>query len=266
MIIKMNQIKVRVRTMRKALNILLIVAMSMMFASCHYFHPSRMLRVPSNFEYDKFNYREAERDYALAVNDRVVIRVYPQDGERLITNTDASVNFNNNNMQYGSGYVVEYDSTLRLPVIGRVPVVGMTIRDLEAFLEKEYSKYVNNPYVMVNVANKRVIVFPGDGSSAQILTLTNNSTNLLEALAMVGGIHDGKAYNIKLIRGDLKSPQVYKIDLSTLEGMKEADLALQANDIIYVEPFYNYFKRFTSEISMYLAVISSITLIVSLVH
>jgi polysaccharide export outer membrane protein len=44
-----------------------------------------------------------------------------------------------------------------------------------------------------------------------------------------------KAYKIKVIRGDMKNPEVRLIDLSTLEGLRSADLMMQPNDIVYVE-------------------------------
>ena len=54
---------------------------------------------------------------------------------------------------------------------------------------------------------------------------------------MAGGLADkGRAARIKLIRGDLADPEVYLIDLATIEGISQADIILQANDIIYVEP------------------------------
>ena len=113
----------------------------------------------------------------------------------------------------------------------------MTLREAGLYLEEAYSEYLNNPMVRLQVMNKRVTIFPGgSGGSAKVINLVNNNTTLIEALALAGGINDGKAYKIKLIRGDLKNPTIYQIDLSTVEGLKQADLVLQANDIIYVEP------------------------------
>ena len=53
----------------------------------------------------------------------------------------------------------------------------------------------------------------GDMSTLIVHILENNNTTLLEALAIAGGISTGKAKRIKLIRGDLKDPKVYLIDL-----------------------------------------------------
>ena len=60
---------------------------------------------------------------------------------------------------------------------------------------------------------------------------------MFEVIAKSGGIAtDLKSYKIKVIRGDLKNPQISVIDLSSIEGMRNADLIVQSNDIIYIEP------------------------------
>jgi polysaccharide biosynthesis/export protein len=83
-------------------------------------------------------------------------------------------------------------------------------------------------------------------------------------LALAGGITDGKAHRIKLIRGDPKNPEVYLIDLSTISGMKQSNLVLQANDIIYVEPRPKVAQRILENLTPYLALISATLLIYSL--
>ena len=118
--------------------------------------------------------------------------------------------------------------------------------------------------VRLQVMNKRVTIFPGgSGGSAKVINLVYNNTTLIEALALAGGINDGKAYKIKLIRGDLKNPTIYQIDLSTVEGLKQADLVLQANDIIYVEPA-KVLTQFMKEFNPYLSLANTILLIFQL--
>ena len=67
----------------------------------------------------------------------------------------------------------------------------------------------------------------------------NDNTTLFEALAQAGGLNGGKAYKIKIIRGDLRNPQIFLVDLSTIKGVVKSDFVLQANDIIYIEIPYH---------------------------
>jgi polysaccharide export outer membrane protein len=61
--------------------------------------------------------------------------------------------------------------------------------------------------------------------------------NLLEAVAAYGGIDErAKGYNIRIIRGDLKNPEVTIVNLTTINDMKNSIVNLRPDDIIYIEP------------------------------
>lgn len=64
------------------------------------------------------------------------------------------------------------------------------------------------------------MVFTGRGSG-HVVPLDNEGMSLIEVLGLAGGITGSKAYRVKLIRGDLRNPQVFLINLSTIEGMKK---------------------------------------------
>ena len=87
-----------------------------------------------------------------------------------------------------------------------------------------------------------------------------NNTTLIEALALVGGITgNSRANRVKLIRNNKGNQEVYLIDLSTIEGLNNANTILQSNDIIYVEPNPNYAREILQDISPILSVITSFT-------
>jgi polysaccharide biosynthesis/export protein len=225
--------------------------------------PSQMLRTGSGYQYSEFTASDSVQEYKIAANDKLSFKLSTNDGEKLIDPLGGA-----STTQGGSGatFTVDFDGTIRLPVIGRIKVSGLTVREIEKLLEDSYAKYYNKPFVQVEVTNMRVILFAGgEGSAASVITLTNTHTTLFEALASAGGISDGKAYRIKLIRGDLKNPKVYLIDLSTLDGMKKANLVLQANDIIYIDPRYKINERFMTFVAPYISMASFILLILQIV-
>jgi polysaccharide export outer membrane protein len=224
-----------------------------------------MLRTSKDFKFDTFADSLQSYQYRIAPNDELSFKIYTHNGEKMIelmSTSGGGVQSQSNN---GLSYLVEYDGMIKLPIIQRVKISGMTIREAEAFLEAQYANYLNKPFAQLKVTNNRVIVFPGgDGGSAKVVTLQNSNTTVFEALAMSGGITDGKAHNIKLIRGDLKNPQIYKIDLSSIEGVKQANLVLQANDIIYVEPRARIPQRILAEVTPYITLITTGLLIYGL--
>ena len=166
-------------------------------------------------------------------------------------------------------YLIDRDGTVKLPVIGRVKLEGMTIREAESYVEELYTQYYNEPYVILNVQNNRAIVSPGAGGRAQVITLQNNNTTLMEALAMVGGIDErGNASKVKLIRQNEKTKEreIYKLDLSKVEGMHRADIIIQPNDIIYVEPLPLIAREIVREINPVITLISTSILLLAILN
>lgn len=247
--------------MRKlVLFLLLIVTLS----SCN-INPSVMFKVPSDYEYD-VDQTIGNVEYRVSPNDIVSMSVYTNDGFKLIdiTTSAESVTSRLNNMNNNTNvqFLVEPDGMIKLPIIGKFKIAGMTIREAEKSLEAQYANFYNKPFVVIRVVNRRVTVFPGTGGSGRVVNLDNESTTVIEALALAGGItNTGKAKKIKLIRGDLRNPKVILIDLSTLEGLKQGNLLLQANDIIYVEPVPRLSQEVLTQITPIVGIITSFALI-----
>lgn len=243
----------------------------MLFTSCSVFNPSVMIRTRKDYPFDTF-VKGNDSTYRIGPNDVIDVRILTNDGEGLINLTSKV------EQQGGSGtgggksefggipIQVEYDGSAKLPIIGRHMMAGKTRREAEDYLETEYAKFYDDPFVTIHISNRQVIVFPGTGNNAQVVRFKRDNMNLLEALAEVGGIaNTGKARRIKLIRGDLKNPQVYLINLSTLKGMKEADLVLQSGDIIYVEPYEDPAVIFNRSVLPYFAALGSVASVVTAV-
>lgn len=229
------------------------------FSSCGWLNPSIMLKTSKGYKYSDAPDSTNAASYKISANDIIEFSMYSNDGFKLVDLT--SLNSTNMGYRFESNieYLVEADGTAKLPVLGRVKVSGFTIREVESMLEEKYSVFYVRPYVIMSITNKRVIVFPGSAGDAKVIPLTNNNTTLIEAIALAGGIaDDGKAKMVKLIREmpDNKH-EVYLIDLSKIEGIKQGTMVLQADDIIYVEPRRKYASRFIQEAAPIISIITS---------
>jgi polysaccharide export outer membrane protein len=247
--------------------LLFLFFLFIVFQGCRSLNPSVMLKTGKDYKYSAFPVSPL-LEYKIASNDELSFSIFSNDGFKMIDITA---------MAGGTGGVtsgtkgalqfkVEFDGTVKLPLLGRIAVKGLTIREAELFLEEKYSAFYNKPFVLVEVTNKKAIIFPGSAGTAKVIDLKRENTTLLEALADAGGIaQSGKAYDIKLIRGDLKNPEVFLIDLSTIEGMKKADLVLQANDIIYVTPHLRIGTDVIGQILPYLSFITTMIVFYELI-
>ena len=242
--------------MKKYLTFILI---TILFASCRVIDPSEMFQTEKKFKYSKF--QASEKEYIIQPFDKLNLRIYTNDGFRLI---DVQTNASNNNRNRNAiSYLVEYDGKVKVPTLGRIKVSGLTIREAEKLLEQKYSQYYKKPFVLINVTNRRVIIFSGGSSKGSVLPITNENFTLIEALAQAGGIDNfSKSYKIKLIRGDLNNPQVFLFNVSDLQDMKKANFVLQANDIIYVETRPRYSSKILVELTPYMSLLTTILLLV----
>ena len=147
----------------------------------------------------------------------------------------------------GSEFLVQADGTVVLPLLNRVKVSGLSLLQVDSVLQVRYNEYYKEPFVTTRVTNNRIFMLGSTGG--QVIPLANDNMNLIEVLAQAGGIdgggggggfyrYGGKASNILIIRGDLKNPRIQQVDLTTLEGMRRANLQMEPNDIVYVEPVH----------------------------
>jgi polysaccharide export outer membrane protein len=240
------------------------VFISFILFSCSTLNRSVMLRTAADYKFESFSTIGPDSVYKIAPNDILNFRLITNEGENLVASFGATGQLQQ--VQHGIVIPVEYDGTAKFPLVGRLMIEGKTRREAEDFLEQKYALIKVDPFVTLSITNRKVIVFPGTGNNAQIIDFTGDNMNLIEALARVGGISNtGKSKNIKLIRGDLSNPKVYKIDLSTIDGMKQADLVLQAGDIIYVDPYENPAELFTRNVTPYIGIISMIATVATTV-
>lgn len=241
-----------------------ILCVAIVFSSCRSLNPSVMFRADDNYPY-QVDQTIGNIEYRIASNDIISLSVYTNDGFKLIDLTASTASVTDGAtglMPYTTQYHVDIEGMVKLPIIGKIKLRDKTIREAEAALEQQYSIYYNKPFVVLNVINRRVLVFPGSGGAGKVVPMTNENITLIEALALAGGITEsGKAYRIKLIRGDIRNPQVQHIDLSTIDGMKQSNLLLQANDIIYVEPVPRISERILSQITPIVGILTSFLLI-----
>lgn len=242
-------------------------------SSCKLVNRDRMLQTDDEYPYAKFS-DVIDREYKIAPNDIITFQLFANDGFQLINiGSTGSAGTASSSSQQGTGvtqsssigtvYTVEYDGFIKLPVVGRTYVKGLTVRQMEMMLEELFAEFYHKPFVMLKVNNRRVMVFAG--GNTKVVTLINDNTTLFEVLATIGGIPaNGKADQIKIIRGDLKNPEVYMINLSTLEGIKNYDLVMQGNDIIYIETRKEAVTKTLALIAPYFSLISTAVLIYGL--
>ncbi len=207
---------------------------------------------------------KAEKNYTIQPNDQLDLQVFSNNGERIIDpNFELRRQLGTNaNMAAETKpvYWVATDGTAKLPMVGIQKLQGLTIREAELYLQKEYDQFYKDCFVALTFLNKRVVVLGAPGG--QVIPLTNENTRVTEVLALAKGINnDGKAGNLRLIRGD----QFYVIDFGTIEGLQKGNMIVQPGDIIYVEPVRRAFIEGIRDVAPLISLVVSLGTLVFLI-
>lgn len=255
---------------RSILSLLVLIGFSLSLSSCKLMYPNRMFK-RGNYEY--FNVgQEVQDQYTIQKGDLLSLQIFSREGFDLI---DVLPNETGGGMSGGRQgaagmvmqqitYLVEQDGYVELPLFGRTYALGLTENELEDLIEQKCASIFNEPFAVLQVKNRRAFVFAG--SAATVISLNPGPTTLLEVIAKSGGLAiDLKAYNIKVLRGDLKNPEIIDVDLSTMEGLINADLIIQSNDVIYIEQRLGVANSIFREISPIISVVGTVTTVAVLI-
>jgi len=225
-----------------------------------------MFKTPVDFAFDTLpSYQDP--NFTISQNDFLQFRLFANDGFRLIDLiTEENVRLPNNRQL--NSYLVTADGTVKLPLVGRVLLQGRTLREAELYLEELYTEYYNRPFVQLTVVNRRVIVFPGGGGDARVVNLDNNSSTLTEVLAQAGGVANrGNAHKVKVFRRKPGGGRyIYQFDLSDINGLKYADLIMQGDDMVYVQPNPELARELLQDLTPLITLLTTTVLVLGLVR
>ena len=230
--------------------LLFILSFIFILSGCKVFYPEVMfVENVTPFMVDSL----VPQEYVLASGDKLKIIVQPRKGQNLveISNNVQTINL--------LTYEIQPNGYIYLPIIDSVKLAGYTVEQARKILSDLYANLYKDPYVYIEVVNRFVYVFFQD--RAEAVEMTRNNMSLFEALAKAGGIPQmHKAYKIKIIRlnSDGK-PMVKEVNLRDFSQLPQAQVTLQANDIVYVEPTRRVAPAVLREITPLLTLISSFT-------
>lgn len=135
-------------------------------------------------------------------------------------------------------YLVDNEGNIDYPVLGKLHVAGLTMRECEALIRKELQQYLNEvPNVTVRTSNYKIIVL-GEVKSPGTYTVSDERINIFQALALAGDMTVFSVRDdVQLLREDsLGNRRVLHLDLTSADIALSPDYYLQQNDIVYVKP------------------------------
>jgi polysaccharide biosynthesis/export protein len=178
-------------------------------------------------------------EYKLQANDIISIVVKSLDPTNSeLFNLQTQHNYGNITGQslYLSGYTIDPEGCVKLPIVGRVNVSNLSVQQAEDKIQAEVDRYLKNSTVIVRMVSFKVAML-GEVRNPGYYYVFNAQANVFEGLGMAGDItNTGNHKNVKLIRQNNSGTEIHILDLTSTRILESEKFNLQPNDIIYVEP------------------------------
>ena len=186
-------------------------------------------------------------EYRLQANDIISIKIKALKPELVAIFNISESTTNANSAQnrgeeanYYDGFSVDERGNIRIPMIGELYVMGMTLEEVRIKVEKELlENYFNkeaNIFVIVKMAGLRFTI-NGEINAPGTKIMFQEKVNILEAIANMGDITiTGDRKNVTVIRQYPYGTEMHDIDLTDIKVMESPYYYLQPNDYIYIKP------------------------------
>jgi polysaccharide export outer membrane protein len=242
-----------------------VIVSSLLFASCG-INSEFMFQPPKDYVFDVPVIDSSSIDYLIQPNDVISFDLYTNEGSMMLEVSTSSVESQSSLRTTDVQYLVNSQGFVEFPVIGLQKVSGLTIAEAQQYIEDLYTPQFNRPYVQLSVLNRRAMVFLSPAGLGSVLELGKANVSVVEALAKSGGIGTyAKSDDIMLFRKlDNGQRLVYKIDLSTIQGIQFANMSVEAGDVIYVQTRRRIGQQLSMEVRSWLVVLSGIAVILTL--
>lgn len=225
-----------------------IILLPLLMASCVTSKRVNLMQTPGKNGIPQYADTVSYEDYELRIGDRLYIYVYSVD-ERVDKMFNSSSGTIGMQMLQGTGvggsydlytYLVQEDGCIDFPMVGRVPVRGMTTREVKRVLEDELSSFIKSygDYQMMSVEVKIVrrsfSVISDRGSGT--FNIQKEKVTIFEALAMAGDIGDfGDRSKVRIVREKEGLTLVKEFDVRSEDIINSEFYYIEPNDVIYIQ-------------------------------
>lgn len=228
---------------------ILIALLPFLLASCVTSKKVNLLQEPGKYNIPSYADTLTYEDYQVRVGDRIYVHVYCIDERisKMFNPSGSGVNSSQIRQGNSAGgsydlytYLVLEDGTIDYPMVGKVPVRGMTTRQIKHKLEEELASYVSGygDYQMlsveVNIVRRSFSVISDKGSGT--FSIPKEKVNIFEALAMAGDIGDyGDRSKVRIVREIEGQTQVKVFDVRSKDIINSEFYYIEPNDVIYIQ-------------------------------
>jgi polysaccharide biosynthesis/export protein len=168
-----------------------------------------------------------------------------------------------NNNPSLSGYLVDSEGNIDIPVLGRLNVRGKTVEETKVMIGDKLKPYLNDPVVLIRFLNFRFTVL---GEVKATISVPGERMTILEALGQAGDLTPySNREKIMVIRENNGAREFGYINIHSPEVFQSPYFYLQQNDIVYVEPIPEAVATVRDPIQEALPILSGVLSIIAVV-
>ena len=136
-----------------------------------------------------------------------------------------------------TGYLVDDEGNLALPLIGKFHAAGKTTSQLASLIRSKLQEHLKEPTVWVQYTTRISVL--GEVNKPSVFVLNYPTITIPEALGLAGDLTNyARRDNVLVIRYLTKNnkPTYQRLDLTKISVIKSSFYTLQGGDVIYVSP------------------------------
>lgn len=172
----------------------------------------------------------AKKDHILKAGDKITLSVWGH--EELGVGSTFSVY--NSTVESGKYIILDEKGEIDLPLIGKIKLQGLNIREANLLLEGRYGKFIHDPIIRLRVLSRQVTIL-GEVNAPGNYELSAIDNNLMEMVGEAAGFTDyADLRNVTIVRRKGNEQEKLHFDLTDEETLFMVDLTLRDRDLIYV--------------------------------
>jgi len=138
-----------------------------------------------------------------------------------------------------NGNMVDADGNITLPMLGRIPVAGLTVTEAEDTVRAISKQYLKDATVKVRLLNYKVTVL-GEVKLPGIYYNYNNYITVLDAISLAQGSTDyAKLADVLVLRPMTAGTRTFSLNLNSKSAIQSPAWYLQPDDVVILQPGKN---------------------------
>ncbi|MEO5911208.1 MAG: polysaccharide biosynthesis/export family protein [Pelobium sp.] len=188
-------------------------------------------------------HKPLNEDYILRVGDRIAFKNL-QDVKLVTENSKLDLK---DGSEVKSGYLIEKDSMVFLPVVGNIKLAGFSRSEARNIINERYAaKLLKDPMIDIYILNFSVTIL-GEFNTQGKIYLETEPTDIIDVLGLAKGVSlIADVQKLKIIRGNLQNPEIIYVNLSDINSLASNKIYLQNKDILYLPAKKSFYKSETT--------------------